>query len=241
MSELLAVALLLGIGAGILSAARLGAARTQVRLTFPRSTTTAQAVDACRSLTGLLPAWWRRWIDRPSVALEVRATPAGIEHLLSLPAGRAEYVIGAFKAALPGLRVDALDRPEPASFGLARELRYVGTGPLRVEASTATNAGLLAALQPLRRGESVVIQYVVAPLGAAFWPRLTELVGSLWRVPEAPPRSPEPELAVAVRIGVTTGKHPARTGQLMARVLGAFHPAGTPQARLVRCPLRAGS
>ena len=96
-----------------------------VRLTFPRTVTYPQAVAATRSLAGLLPPWWRRLWNRPSVTLEVRASAAGIEHVLTMPAARREYVIGSLRAAIPGLRVADEASPLP-DLALTR---YVSPAP----------------------------------------------------------------------------------------------------------------
>jgi hypothetical protein len=133
-----------------------------ISLTFPRTVTYEQAVAAARSLAGLLPPWWRRPWDCPAVTIELRATPVGVAHVLTMPAARVEYVIGSLRAAIPGLRVT--DEPSPLpSTDLVRELRVSGVGSLRTNAAADTNTGILASLQPLAGGESAVIQYVIAP------------------------------------------------------------------------------
>jgi hypothetical protein len=76
-----------------------------VGLTFPRTVSADQATAAAPSLRGLLPPRWRRWLGVPAVVLEVRATASGIRHALTIPASRGEYVVGALRAAIPGLRV----------------------------------------------------------------------------------------------------------------------------------------
>src|SRR5438067_2083606 len=84
VSELVLVMALAGFAA--LVAHRLAhrtADRATLRLTFPRGVTVEQVVDALRALTGLLPPWWRRLLGVPAVAIEVLATGAGIEHVLT--------------------------------------------------------------------------------------------------------------------------------------------------------------
>lgn len=205
-----------------------------VRLTFPRTITYEQAVAGARALGGLLPPWWRRVVESPpSVTVEVRAGAAGIEHVLSIPGSRAEYVIGALRAAIPGLRVDERVSPLP-SIGLARELRAAGSGPLRTDAATDANAGILASLQPLGGDERAVIQYVITPDAPGPLARVAKWAASRWRdTPDESPASVEPAFAVAIRVGVSAPSH-SRTAQLMARLLGSFHALNTPDARLVR-------
>jgi len=204
--------------------------RAMVRLTFPRTVSPEQAITAVRSLAGLLPLWWRRPFGIPATTLEVRAGAAGIEHVLAVPAPRADYVLGALRAAIPGLRVNDLGplaSPEP---DLARELRVSGSG-LRTDAAAASNAGILAALDPLREGEQATLQYVIVPTGRSAWAWLSERFGL--SEPDDPRESAEPDFAVAIRVGVAAGS-PARSRQLIARLLGPFHGLDTREARLVR-------
>jgi hypothetical protein len=203
--------------------------RVTLRLTFPRSASADQAVAALRSLGGLLPPWWRRLLGAPAVTLELRAGAAGIEHLLTIPRGRVEYVTGALKAAIPGLRIGDCD-PSPLRADLARELRGSGSGRLRTDAAEATNTAILATLQPLAEGERVAIQYVIVPAGRPLLPNLDAALGFLW---QSEPASVEPDFAVAIRAGVAAGTA-ARRGQLMARLLGAFHGLNSENARLRR-------
>jgi TraM recognition site of TraD and TraG len=203
-----------------------------VRLTFPRTVTAEQATAAVRSLAGLLPPWWWRAFGTPAVILELRADSAGIAHVLTMPAARAEYVLGALRAAVPGLRVSEADDPAPPPVGLARELRASGPGRLRTDAATASNTGILAALQPLASGERAVVQYVVVPTGRALREWWGELVGAP-RPDESYQPSTEPTFAVAIRAAVAAGTN-ARRGQLIARLLGSLHALNAPDARLAR-------
>lgn len=208
--------------------------RVSARLIFPRSASVDQAVAALRSLGGLLPPWWRRLFDVPAVTLELRASAAGIEHVLTMPSSRVEYVIGALRGAIPGLRISDRD-VSPVRVDLGRELRASGGGRLRTDESKATNTAILAALQPLAEDERVAIQYVLVPTGRPLLSRLDAAFGFLWRAePSKPePGSVEPAFAVAIRVGVAA-KTTARRRQLMARLLGAFHGLNNPDARLRR-------
>jgi hypothetical protein len=201
---------------------------SRVHLTFPRAVSADQALAAARSLAGLLPPWWRRWFDTPAVTLEARATDAGIEHILTMPAGRREYVLGALRAAVPGLRVEDAAGPA-ANLSLARELRVAGSGGLRTDTAESSTTGILASLGPLEAGERALIQYVIAPTS---WLRLSDYLGFLWS-DERPEPPTEPQFTVAIRVGVNAASA-ARSRQLMARLLGSFHALSGPEARLVR-------
>jgi hypothetical protein len=213
---------------------RTSAVAAEVSLTFPRTTTYAQAVAAARSLAGLLPPWWRRVLwGCPSVTIEGRATPAGIEHVLTMPRGRVEYVIASLRAAIPGLRVadEVSALPNPT---LVRELRVAGAGLLRTDAAAESNAGILATLQPLAQGESAVIQYVITPTAPGPFARAAEWLIARWREEaESSPASVEPDFAVAIRVGVAAPSR-SRRAQLVARLLGSFHALNSPEARFAR-------
>lgn len=207
-----------------------GAPRAFV-LTFPRDVESKQVTAALRTVAGLLPPLPRRLLGlTPSVVLEVRGDSEGIIHRLTAPPGSARYLVSELSAAIPGVRVVAAEPVSASGFRLARELRVRGRGTLRTDVTQDATAGLLAALQPLRSRERVVVQYVIRPIGP---PLLSHLLGII--CPEDPPardRSPEPDLALALRVGVAAAD--SRAGTLMARVLGALHAAGSHEARLVR-------
>jgi TraM recognition site of TraD and TraG len=205
--------------------------RVSIRLTFPRSTSAEQGIAALRSLGGLLPPWWRRPLGVPAVTLELRATAAGIEHVLTVPRGRVEYVTGALRAAIPGLRLNEQDTPL-VSVDLVRELRPSGGGRLRADQSEATNAAILAALQPLDADEQVVVQYVLIPTSR----RVRSILDTAldFASPDRPaPESLEPDFTVALRVGVAARTN-ARRKQLMARLLAPFHGLNGDNARLRR-------
>lgn len=201
-----------------------------VGLTFPRTVSADQVVAAARSLAGLLPPWWRRPFESPSVNLEVRATAEGIAHLLTLPAGRVEYVTGALRAAVPGLRVDDGPAAELPNLTLARELHVSGSGELRTDTTDSANAGILASLQPLGATERAVLQYVITPTARS---PLAGMLDRLLAGGELPDPPTEPQFALAVRAGVAATSAP-RSRQLIARLLGSFHAVNGPEARLVR-------
>jgi hypothetical protein len=212
-----------------------------VRLTFPRTVTAEQATAAVRSLAGLLPPWWRRVFGTPALTVELCADPSGVAHVLTMPAARAEYVLGSLRAAIPGLRVSEDDVPVLPSLSVARELGTRGSGRIRTDAAAATNTGILAALQPLTGAEHAVLQYVIAPAGRSLGAWWAECVGAF--APddsrEQPEESSEPMFAVAFRAAVAAETSPRRA-QLIARLLGSFHALNTPEARLARRLLTSG-
>jgi len=204
-----------------------------VRLTFPRSLTAEQALSAVRALAGLRPPWWRRVLGTPSVSIEVRADATGLEHLVTMPVARSEYVLGAIRAAIPGVRVaDATGQPLSPE-GLVRELRLAGTGRLRTDVPTATASGILAALHPLGPDEQAAVQYVITPAARSVLTWLADLVAAIRQIEPSEPESVEPLFAVGFRVAVTA-RSVARRRQLMARLLGAFHALNSLHAHLAR-------
>lgn len=202
-----------------------------LRLTFPRTVKADQTIAAARSLSGLLPPWWRFTLA-PSVTLEVRATAEGVRHVLTLPASRAEYVTGSLRAAIPGLRVDDESAPT-GSLTLARELQARGDGELRTDTIASGNAGILASLQPLGSDERAVLQYVITPTASNPLARAAARWIASWRGEEPEPEPVEPQFAVAIRAAVAAPSAP-RSRQLIARLLASFHALNGPEARLVR-------
>ncbi len=213
------------------------------RLTFPRDTRPEQVVVFARSLSGLLPPWWRRWLGVPAVIFEIAADERGITHRMILPTGEAGYVLAQLQAAVPGTRVDP-DELGPLDVRAAAELRVSSTRvPLRTDQSEATVAGLLATLQPRRSGEFSVIQWTIAPApsgrlrGNVPLPSLlAELTLGGARVQASLPieqaraereKRSEPLMHAVCRLG-TRARTPGREAQLLRRMIGAFHAGNAP-------------
>ncbi len=224
--------------------------RRTFAVTYPRGGTPDQVLAFARSLTGLLPPWWKRIVGSPAVVIETAASHASITHYLRLPAGSADYVTGQLRAALPGVRIVEADPPvfRPR---LALELRTSSrTQPLRADDPAQSAAALLASLQPLEDGERVVIQWVVTPAPPASVPDVVTLqdrplgLAALFgqrepvRVPAelvagARDKRSEPALSAALRIGVTTASR-SRDRQVLRRVLGPVYRASSPWASFRR-------
>jgi hypothetical protein len=201
-----------------------------IALTAPRAATTEQAVAAARSLSGLLPPWWRRLLTgTPTVHFDVLASGGVVSHVLHFPSTRRDAVLGGLRAALPGLRIaDAPVIPPPPL--VARSLGVAGPGLLRVERTEETASNVLAALQPLAAAESAIVQIAVAPqpYRLPIWhPQYSDAATT-----SRGRRATEPAFAVDVRVGVAAPTA-RRRAQLLTRILGAFHPAST-DARRVR-------
>ncbi|MGE5335859.1 MAG: type IV secretory system conjugative DNA transfer family protein [Nitrososphaerota archaeon] len=211
----------------VMLAAEADCRRETFRLTFPRSVDPPQVVAALRSVQGLLPRFPDRLVVTRSVSFETVATAAGIAHYLTAPAGKAELLVGQLCAAIPGLRVVSATAPDRYA-NLARELAVVGVGSLRTETTAESNAALLAACQPLRASEGVIVQWSLSPTeplpGWLLWLR------GRGEAPQRERQPVEPLLRAVCRVGVRSPNPSA----LLGRVFGAIHRADTPERRLTR-------
>lgn len=142
---------------------REAANRRHVRLRFPHDLSGDAVAAFLQGLAGLLPPGRHGLLGWRTVVFEIEADDAGINHRLSLPAQEADFILGQVRAAMPSVRVHEDPRPKLQLIS-AVELKLVrGRVPLRTEQKDAVAASLLAALHPLRTGERIVLQWVVAP------------------------------------------------------------------------------
>jgi energy-coupling factor transporter ATP-binding protein EcfA2 len=127
-----------------------------VRLQFGRDVT-AEAVVGALELAAGLPQ------DR-TVALEVEASAAGIAHFLSSDQATIDTLRSSLRAVLPSLRLLGPEARSLSGFQSGRLLRLRGRpGVLRMDSIVESNAALLAGLQPLGRGERVLLRWLIRP------------------------------------------------------------------------------
>jgi len=211
----------------ILLAAKAARHRETFRLTFPRSVDPAQVTAALRSIQGLLPRFPDRLVVTRSVGFETVATAAGIAHHLTVPADKSDLIVGQLRAAIPGLRVVSAVAPDRYT-NLARELVAVGVGSLRTDTAAESNAALMAACQPLRPSEGVIVQWSLSPTEPI--PGWLRWLRGRSEEPQSGHQPVEPQLRAVCRVGVR-GLYP---GTLLGRVFGAIHRADAPERRLTR-------
>jgi hypothetical protein len=197
------------------------------RLTFPRSVDPAQVTAALRSVQGLLPRFPDRLVVTRSVSFETVATAAGITHYLTAPAGKADLIVGQLRAAIPGLRVVSAVAPDRYT-NLARELVAVGVDSLRTDTAAESNAALMAACQPLRPSDGVIVQWSLSPTEPI--PGWLRWLRGRSEEPHSGHQPVKPQLRAVCRVGVR-GLYP---GTLLGRVFGAIHRADAPERRLTR-------
>ena len=203
--------------------------RETFQLTFPRSVDPAQVTAALRSVQGLLPRFPDRLVVTRSVSFETVATAAGIAHYLTAPAGKSDLIVGQLRAAIPGLRVLPAVAPDRYT-NLARELAAVGIGSLRADTTAESNAALMAACQPLRASEGVIVQWSLSPTEPL--PAWLLWLRSRGEAPQSERQAVEPQLRAVCRVGVR-GPSPSA---LLGRVFGAIHRADAAERRLTRRP-----
>ncbi len=151
---------------------RLASEHRSYRLQFPLGLKPESVTTFLAGLSGLLPPWYRRAVITNPIVLEIHSTPGGIAHYLVVPSRLVAIVAAHLRAALPSVRLtlDAesiLRRPSRAT-----ELTISAPAPpLRSDHLAAANAATLSSLQPLKDGESAVVQWVVAPAGLPRPPR----------------------------------------------------------------------
>jgi hypothetical protein len=128
--------------------------------------------DALRAFfAGLaaLPPYAPRLVGtRPAVAFETVSTCSQLTHRLAVPERWQGVVTDALRAALPSVRLSvAADEPPVGGAVSTVELGMShADGSLRVDYPEAVAAALLAALQPLRHGERLIVQWLLAPAPA---------------------------------------------------------------------------
>lgn len=212
-----------------------------VAITFPRGVASDELLGFCRSLSGLRRPWWRTvLVGQPVIRFEVRATAEGISHLLWSPEGTGDYLLAQLRTAVPGTRSEPIT-PEVLRPREAIELRVAGPRTqLRVDQLAHSNAAVLATLLPLKPGEVVVIQWLIAPEHhdprTARW--AAAALGFDHSDDAATERAQrekrsEPAFAVAVRLGAEAATT-EQARHLVRRVLGAFHLGTTEQASFRR-------
>jgi DNA helicase HerA-like ATPase len=207
--------------------------RVVVTLRFPRNLTDKQTLSMVRAILGLAPAT-TGLSGRPSVALDVVGTAAGITHRARLPRESSAYLIAQLRAVVPGLAVDEDESFKPERCIRAMQLRRrLSESDLVVGDMAATARTILAATTGLRRGEVVVWQLV---LGGGVGPRpaersLGERLGFAQAARERR-RKDGGATGVAVRIGAVAGTN-KRAYELVSRLRRAAASVSAPGARLV--------
>ncbi len=138
--------------------------RKTYKLYFPTDLDAESVISWVRSISGTLRSSNRGFTGVPTVAFELWATNAGIEHRLKVPWQHADYVVSQLRSLVPGIRVTPDDEYPHRRWTKAVEVGLTHTThQLRIYDHAATSSSLLASVQALQEGEAVLMQWVVTP------------------------------------------------------------------------------
>lgn len=131
-------------------------------LVFPRAIEPGALSSVLTRLSGLPDRG--PWVSARSViSIEVVADRLGVRHYLTIERGVASSAMSALRAAVPGVRAVAVDRPRPLLTSAIGIRCRRNDGLLRVDHPEQVSAALLSALQPLRGRETIVLQWLLSP------------------------------------------------------------------------------
>ncbi|MDP9340537.1 MAG: type IV secretory system conjugative DNA transfer family protein [Actinomycetota bacterium] len=213
------------------------------RLRFQQGLEADAVVELFTGLSGLVAPRGRDRIGPRAVVFEVVGQANGIEHHLLIPKGLEGIALSQLRAALPNVAVLPVVTPGH-QMGVAGELAISHRGrPLRTDDVGAVAASLLTALQPLRDGEQMALQWTLAPTRperGRGW--LAALIDGTANTSEeidpearraAKAKHASPLYQAAGRLGVVA-ESPARAAELLHRLTAALHAANQPGVNLYR-------
>jgi hypothetical protein len=225
------------------------------RLSLPANLTADDVAAWLGHVVAGTHAPWLGILPTAPVWLEVVASPEGITHMLLVHSGMEGTVLSGLRAAAPGVRPELapaylLHRPR---LTMAAEGRLTHLSrPLAHDRAERTSTGMLAALQPLRPGEYVCLQWTFlgattpapAPGRDSAGTVLDLLRGEGPTVDSEALRAArlkqtEPLLQAVVRCGVSAGNQ-TRVRELFGRVWGSLRGLNAPGAQVVRRSLPSG-
>lgn len=127
-----------------------------VRLRFGRDVTDDAVLGLLDRLGGLP--------SRAVVVLDVRADASGIAHYLSTDQATLDGLRGSLRALVPSIRLAPAGTADIPIYEWGRSLRLAGRlKVLRTVDPEPMAAGLLASLQPLGKGEAVLLRWAIRP------------------------------------------------------------------------------
>jgi DNA polymerase III delta prime subunit len=210
------------------------------RLSLTDDLSMAHVEQFLAGLSGIRASGWRRLVEARAIGLEITSSASGIAHHLLIAPAQRDIVLTHLRAALSGVSAapdEDYGTPTPT---LAGELTSTSRDQqLAVGNAPGTSTAILASLQPLDVGETMVVQLVITPHGS----RSAESVTPRWIWNDQSAKTPIPRsmrdkysrplFSVTIRIGVAS-RSKARDRRLLGRLTGAFHAANSPEANLRR-------
>jgi hypothetical protein len=168
------------------------------------------------------------------VVIEIVATGQGISHFIAIPRFHARLLLSQARNMLPGTRVEEAPDylPDESGIRAAGELRLTSTShPLAQERVQAASAALLSALQPLRRGTTIRISWILAGTATPHPAGLAKLAPDLARSHRLKERSPL--IRACGRVAVS-GAPSEIARALLYRIYSAMRVLDGPGSALVR-------
>lgn len=231
------------------------------RLRLARGTTAEHIAGWVGQLAAVVrtPRWWDLWPRWP-IGIELVATEQGVDRLIVIPARLHTVVAASLAAALPGARLtDAPDIPVRGSrcgWRKAGEIRLRGPHHLLdADRAEEVNRHILAALQPLRAGEVVRVQWLIvgarAPRAAWLPERTDQIVRPYWwgtnqtivrdrrRVVGIRWRHTDPVFSAVCRVAVAVQDR-AHARAVTRRLWAALRGLNVPGAQIIRRCLLPG-
>jgi hypothetical protein len=207
-------------------------------LSFPRELDAAATGNFLAGVSGLLPPWWRRWHSTPFVVIEIEASDKGIRHLITVPRQWAPAIENILQAGVPSVRYEPAEASRARATTGAEYGLKTTTRPLRGDAGNLASK-LLTSLQPLRRGETVRVQWVLSPAGPVQPPRVAtgkddgplllseNVLKTAEEVAALKQKQSSPLLLGVARIGVQADST-ARARSLLRHIEVAWHETRAP-------------
>lgn len=172
------------------------------------------------------------------LVLDLTATSAGISHRLAVSPTSVETVTASLRAAIPSLRLETIDTPNPPSHHRWLWQLAPRVASLRTDEPQATAAALLSSLFPLETGEGVCLRWFLRSAPRPPLPDMPEsqLDGKL-RVLRT--KLALPGLSAFGELRVTAAS-PGRRAQLVQRIASVLRSLATPHGRLSGDPYWLG-
>jgi hypothetical protein len=216
------------------------------QLRFPRDLDSSDVARFISGWSGSLPPAWKRWATGvPPLVLEARAQGESITHHLLVPRRWAQLAESLLEAHLPSVRYRR--ESELVLLGLTHATEYRTSTSKRSFSmdAAALSVGLLSTMQPLKRDERVVVQFVLGPHAPVPPPEVRNGQSKPWWQSD-PALVDSSEAATALRkkqtgallvgvgrIGVRT-KSDKRALALLRRVEASWHATRAPGVHLSR-------
>lgn len=128
---------------------------TWFQLRFPRDLTSDAVLAALSAFSGVPHA--------TRLIFSLSATEAGIEHRLAVTTNVIEVITSSLRAAIPSVRLDAIDPPTDTYARRKLWQLVPATATIRSDGLSATAATLLASFYPLHKAELVELRWTTRP------------------------------------------------------------------------------